>query len=36
MARFLKDQNFDLMHQNNLMMEEILALRSEVEKLKKR
>ena len=36
MARFLKDQNFDLMHQNNLMMEEILALRGEVEKLKKR
>ena len=35
MARFLKDQNFDLMHQNELLMDEVLALRREVEKLKK-
>jgi glycosyltransferase involved in cell wall biosynthesis len=35
MSRFLKDQNFDIMHQNELLMDEILALRREVEKLKK-
>ena len=35
MARFLKDQNFDIMHQNELLMDEILALRKEIEKYKK-
>ncbi|MBR1802154.1 glycosyltransferase [Candidatus Saccharibacteria bacterium] len=35
MTRFLKDQNFDIMHQNELLMDEILALRREIEKLKK-
>ena len=36
MTRFLKDQNFDLMHQNELMMDEILALRKKIEKLEKK
>ena len=35
MARFLKDQNFDIMHQNELLMDEILSLRKEIEKGKK-
>jgi glycosyltransferase involved in cell wall biosynthesis len=35
MARFIKDQNYDIMHQNNLLMDEILALRHEIERLKK-
>ena len=35
MSRFLKDQNFDIMHQNELLMDELLALRREIEKLKK-
>jgi hypothetical protein len=35
MSRFLKDQNFDIMHQNELLMDEVLALRKEIEKGKK-
>ncbi|MBQ6486400.1 glycosyltransferase [Candidatus Saccharibacteria bacterium] len=35
MARFLKDQNWDILHQNELLMEEILELHREIEKLKK-
>ena len=35
MARFIKDQNYDIMHQNNLLMDEILTLRHEIERLKK-
>ena len=35
MARFLKDQNFDIMKQNEFLMDEIIALRKEVERRKK-
>ena len=35
MSRFLKDQNFDIMRQNELLMDEVLALRKELEKGKK-
>ena len=35
MTRFLKDQNFDIMFQNEALMDEVLALRREVDKLKK-
>ena len=35
MSRFLKDQNFDIMHQNELLMDEVLSLRKEIEKMKK-
>jgi len=35
MARFLKDQNFDIMRQNELLMDEVLALRKEIERNKK-
>lgn len=35
MTRFLKDQNFDIMHQNELLMDEVLHLRKEIEKMKK-
>lgn len=34
MARFLKDQNFDIMNQNELLMDEVLTLRKEIEKKK--
>ena len=36
MTRFLKDQNFDIMHQNELLMDELLALHREVDRLKKK
>lgn len=36
MTRFLKDQNFDIMHQNELLMDEILALHREIDRLKKK
>ena len=36
MTRFLKDQNFDIMHQNEILMDEILALRREIEHIKKK
>ena len=35
MSRFLKDQNFDIMHQNELLMDEVLNLRKTIEKMKK-
>lgn len=35
MTRFLKNQNFDLMHQNELLMDEVLSLRKEIERMKK-
>lgn len=35
MTRFLKDQNFDLLHQNELLMDEILEIRKELERQKK-
>lgn len=36
MSRFIKDQNFDIMHQNELLMDEVLELRREVENLKQK
>ena len=36
MTRFLKDQNFDIIHQNELLMDELLALHREVNRLKKK